>query len=85
MPVCARAIEQPDGSYLLGLDPTETNVTTCPYVVTTGAESGFASLFDLTPEEASLIAAAIALVWAIAWGFRLLGRHITHEERFNDE
>lgn len=85
MPVCARAIIQPDGSYLLGLDPSVTDPTTCAYVVETGSEAGISSLFALTPSDASQIAGAIAVVWAGAWGIRLLGKFLSHEERYQDE
>lgn len=85
MPICASAIKQSDGSFLLGLDPSVTDPTTCPYVVETGSESGFASLFSITPAEAGLLAVAVSSLWALAWGIRQLGKFISHEERSQNE
>lgn len=76
MPVCAHAIQQPDGSYLLGLDPSETNPSNCAYVVETGTESLIGSIADLSLENALVIAVAASAVWAIAWAFRQLARSI---------
>lgn len=72
MPVCARAIEQADGSFLLALDPANTSPATCAYVVDTGSESAWAELGSMTIEEASYITGLVALLWAGAWGIRLV-------------
>lgn len=85
MPVCAIAIEQPDGSFLLGLDPSVTNPSTCAYVVETGSESLIGSLAAMTPNEALVISAASAGVWAVAWGFRLIGKSLNLNERSDHE
>jgi hypothetical protein len=85
MPICARAIQQPDGSYLLALDPAETNPATCPYVVSTGTESLLGSLADLSPENALVISIAAAGVWAIAWGFRLLAHTLFSDWEIKNE
>lgn len=72
MPVCARAIQQADGSFLLALDPANTSPATCAYVVDTGSESAWAELGSMTIEEASYITGIVALLWASAWGIRAL-------------
>jgi len=70
MPVCARAVAQPDGSLLLALDPAVTDTSTCAYVVETGGETGWLQLSNLDIPGAEVIAAYIAGVWAIAFGFK---------------
>lgn len=85
MPVCARAVQQADGSYLLALDPAETNASTCAYVVSTGTESLLGSLADLSPENALVISIAAAGVWAVAWGFRLLAHMLVSDWEIKNE
>lgn len=84
MPVCARAIQQQDGSYLLGLEPSVTNPSTCAYVVETGSESLISSLAALTPDDAQAIAVAVAGLWGIAWAFRLIAQSMSISERNED-
>jgi len=71
MAICAIALLQPDGSYLLALDPAATDLHTCSYVVQSGAELGN-SIFSLSVEEGSLISAGIVSCWAVAWGIKLI-------------
>ena len=85
MPVCAQAVQQPDGSFLIGLIPAVTDLTTCAYVVQTGGESGFHALFDLSPNDAALIASAVALVWGMCWSFRILGKYLYNFIDRNDD
>jgi len=86
MPVCARAIQQPDGSFLLGLDPSETNPSTCAYVVDTGTESLIGSLAAMSPSDALVIAGAASVVWAGAWALRVLrDAIITSTQESSDE
>jgi hypothetical protein len=85
MPVCARAIQQSDGSYLLGLDPSVTNPTTCAYVVETGAESFMGSLLTLTPEQALELSGAVGLLWAVAWVIREVVRFLREKENVSDD
>lgn len=76
MPICAQAVQQGDGSYLLGLVPSETNLTACPYVVETGSEYLSGPMPALTPAEGSAIAMAIALLWASVWCIKVLARSL---------
>ncbi len=69
MAVCARTVQQPDGTLLLALDPAVSDLSTCAYVVATGAELG-ASPFSMTAEEGGVVSAGLISCWAIAWGFR---------------
>lgn len=72
MPVCARAIQQPDGSLLLALDPTNSDLSTCPYVVDDGASNAWRELGNMSTENATVIGMAVGGVWAVAWGFKAL-------------
>lgn len=72
MPVCATALLQPDGSYLLALNPAETNLSACAYAVETGSESLLGTLAAMTPDNALVISGAVALFWGTCWGFRML-------------
>lgn len=70
MPVCARAIQQPDGTLLLALDPARPDLSTCPYVVDDGASNAWRELGNMSTDNAMVIGVAVGGVWAIAWGFR---------------
>ena len=72
MAVCAHAVLQPDGSYHLGLDPSVTDLSTCAYVVDTGSDSSLNTLLSMSIDEAEIIGASIAALWAVMYGFRKL-------------
>lgn len=69
MPVCARAVQQSDGSLALVLDPAATDLTACPYVVETGAELGN-TLLSLSPGDGALLASGVVSCWLAAYGIR---------------
>lgn len=69
MPVCARAIQQPDGSAALVLDTTATDLSACAYVVQTGAELGN-SLVSFTAQEGALLSSGVIAVWLAAYFIR---------------
>lgn len=69
MPICAVTVLQPDGSLLLALDPAVSDVSTCAYVVQSGAEVG-GSILSLSIEDGGLISAGIVSCWALAWGIK---------------
>lgn len=71
MATCAIAIQQPDGSYFLKLDPSETNVSTCTYVVQSGADIAN-SIFNMSAEDGGLISAGLVSVWMAAWGIKAI-------------
>ena len=69
MAACARAVQQADGSLALVLDPAATDLSTCPYVVQSGAELAN-SLFSLTAEDGAYVSTAIISVWVVAYLIR---------------
>jgi len=71
MPVCARAVQQPDGSLVLVLDPAASDLSACPYVVQSGAEVAN-SLFSLSATDGAYVSAAIVSVWVAAYFARSL-------------
>jgi len=71
MPVCAKAIQQADGSLLLALDPLAQDLTACSYVVESGAEVGN-SLLSMTAQDGALVSVAIISCWATAFGIRAI-------------
>lgn len=77
MAVCARAVQQPDGSFLLGLDPAVTDLTTCAYVVETGSATGWRELGNMSIDNATEIGSYVGVVWAIAWGFRAVAKSLS--------
>lgn len=85
MAVCAKAVLQSDGSYLLGLDPAVTDLSTCAYVVETGSVTGWSELGNLSIANAEEISAYVITVWAIAWGFRAIAKSLSTPERFENE
>lgn len=78
MPVCARAVQQPDGTLVLALDPTVQDLSTCAYVVDDGASNAWRELGNMSIQDAETIGIGVSIVWAIAWGFRAI-RTAVHE------
>lgn len=77
MGVCAKAIQQQDGTLLLALDPTVTDTSTCAYVVETGGSNAWRELGNMSIGDAQVISAYVAGVWAVAWGFRAIRKAIS--------
>jgi hypothetical protein len=69
MPVCARTIQQQDGSLLLALDPLATDFTACAYVVESGTEFGN-SFFRMSAEDGAVFSAGLISCWMLAFGVR---------------
>lgn len=69
MPACARAVQQADGSYALVLDPSATDLSTCSYVVQTGAELGN-SLVSFSASDGALLSSGVIGCWVAAYGIR---------------
>lgn len=76
MPLCISATLQVEQSQ-------PASVAECPYVVFTGAEAVQvqASPWNLTTSEASQIATAIGVLWALAWVFRTLANFLNQPEK----
>lgn len=72
MPVCARAIQQPDGTLLLALDPTTQDLSTCAYLVDDGASNAWRELGNMSIDNAHTIGGSVLAVWAVAYTFRVL-------------
>lgn len=69
MPACARAVQQQDGTFLLALDPSATDLTACSFVVESGAELAN-SLFSMTAQDGAVNSALIISCWLVAFGVR---------------
>lgn len=69
MAVCGKAVLQPDGSYLLGFDPTVQDLTTCQYVVESGSDVSNSFLL-MSAEDGGYFAAGLITVWMAAWGVK---------------
>jgi len=69
-----------DGTLLLS--PSQTDMTTCTYVLMSGAEAlrAQSSPFNLTLEQGGLLSAAILGVWAAAWLFRMFMRTVSETD-----
>lgn len=87
MPVCIRVVDSAglldsageviSGSAgLLYADINTSDLSQCPLVAVTGAEyvSNGGSLWDLTPDQALGVSAAIVGLWALAWGIKQVAR-----------
>ena len=77
MAVCARAVQQADGTLLLALDPTVTDLSTCAYLVEDGASNAWRELGNMSIENAQLIGMYVGGVWAVAYTFRLLRKAVS--------
>ena len=71
MATCAVAVIQSDGSYGLKLDPSITDVSTCSYVVQSGADVA-GSLLMMSATDGATYSAAIVALWIGAWIFKML-------------
>lgn len=84
MTTCLKVIEV-SGQLVLSPDPLTQDLTTCQYVVESGAYSTFMDFLSMTPTEAHAIAGAAAGVLALAWVFRVLIRLIDLQGVVQDE
>jgi len=71
MAVCAQAVQQADGTWLLALDPSVKDTSTCAYVVESGADVG-SSLLHMSAQDGGIISAGLISCWMIAYGVRSL-------------
>jgi hypothetical protein len=79
MAACAKAVLQPDGSYLLGLDPTVTDTSTCAYVVITQGDQTLLQLSSLSMDDAVVISMTVGVLWAGAWVYRMLANLLSNQ------
>lgn len=85
MASCVTATQQPDGSYVLTLDAANQNLSTCQYVLESGSDHGYGSLFDLSPDQAVSLGTAIALCWTVGWSYRQVIRALGSSENAETE
>jgi len=76
MAIC---IEADVNGVLSLVDPQPGDTSTCPYVVTSGAEVGSVP-WALTIEQAHEIGLAILLICAVAWSLRYIADFIDRNE-----
>jgi hypothetical protein len=89
MPFCFKTVTGPsapfalDGAIVTNADGTttfkpRTDFANCEYVVLSGADYGsWQQLVSMSPDEASAIGMQIGVVWAIAYGFKLVRRALS--------
>jgi hypothetical protein len=82
VPVCAKPLQQADGSVALVLDQTATDLTTCPYVVETGAELGN-SVISFTASDGAMLSSGVVACWLAAYGVRVVLNVIRGSENGN--
>lgn len=89
MPVCLSTVQLPSttgqdgvvvpGQSLLALDPGQTNLSTCSYVVISGQEAGN-GLLAMSAEDGALVSAGIVSCWAAAFAIKSIIRVIKGSE-----
>jgi len=79
MATCAQAVQNPDGSLSLVLQPSQTDLTQCSFAVLSGTEISNLSLFFLSPSDALTLLSPICLVLAVAWGYKVLKKSFDNE------
>jgi len=73
-------------AYALVPDPSVTDLTTCRFVVESGASTNaWRELGNMSIENAQVISAYVGLVWAIAWGFKAIASSISQNEGEKNE
>lgn len=85
MPVCARAVQLPDGTLVLALDPVATNLSTCPYVVEDGATNAWRELGNMSLENAQQIGMYVGAAWAVAFAARVIIRALSLNQNESPE
>lgn len=80
MAVCAVAVQNSSGAYILQLDPARTDLSTCPYIIEDGSSNAWRELGNLTLDDAAVISTYVGVVWAIAFGMRLILRAMRSDE-----
>jgi hypothetical protein len=69
MAACAKAVQQPDGRFVLEVDPAATELTACQYVVQSGPELSN-SLMLMTAEDGAIASGLIVSCWITAYYIR---------------
>lgn len=72
-----------DGTFSIA-NPQPTEYTTCVYVAASPTELGN-QIWNLTPSQGLELSGAIALTWAIAFGFRMGIKSLKSNERENED
>lgn len=85
MAICVSAATNPDGSLQLMPDTSKTDLSTCSYVLQSGAEVAESSLANLTPAQGLEISVAICGVWALAWGIKQVANTLKGNEHVESE
>lgn len=80
MPVCVAAVQNSSGAYVLTLDPSKSDTSQCTYLIEDGASNAWRELGNMSLADASVIGTAAGVVWAIAFGFRLVIRAMRSDE-----
>jgi hypothetical protein len=83
MAICALSHTLADGTVVIALDAQNLNLTTCEMVVITGAEFD-SELMNFTPSDALQVSGAVALLWALAWCFRVVRKSLSISEVSNE-
>lgn len=83
MAICALSHTLADGTVVIALDAQNTNLTTCQMVVNTGAEFNN-DLMNFTPADALVVSSSVALLWALAWSFRVVLKSLSPKEASNE-
>jgi hypothetical protein len=73
MVVCVKSVVHPaTGTETLALDLSITDTSTCQYVLESGAANNWRELGNMSIENAQLIGVSVGVVWAVAFGFKLI-------------
>lgn len=75
MAACAKAVQQPDGTLVLQLDPTAQDLTACAYVVESGAELSN-SFLTMSAADGATYGGEVVAVWMAAFIIRVIARVI---------
>ena len=80
MAVCALAKQQTDGSYVLVFDDTQTDTSSCAYVVLTAGDYSSAQFTSMSIQDATTVSVAVGCLWAVAWVFRALAKSMSTKD-----
>lgn len=85
MAACAKAVQLPDGTLVLALDPVAQDLSTCAYVVEDGASNAWRELGSMSLDNAQHIGMSVGILWAGAYAVRIVIRALSLNDNESDK
>lgn len=81
MTTCVKAVKEVAGNnYVLSLDLTQTDISQCTYTMEDGSSTAWRELGNMSIANATQISVSVAVVWAIAFGFKAIRKSLYSDD-----